>query len=241
MPTALGDLCRQLRLAHVVDYVSTQQNEQIRSIVEQILVAELDGRRRAKLGKLVQQAGFPHIKTFERYVYDHISFPNGSSPELLRELDWLERKENLLLMGAVGTGKTHMATALGVEACRRGKAVQFYRASDLVAVLQEKFALGTVSRFREKLKKIDLLILDEVGYVPFSQTGSELLFNVIADCYEQQSVIVTSNLEFGQWTSVFGDTKLTSALVDRLIHHAHILSFTGESFRFKQAMDRIPL
>ncbi|MBY0054147.1 ATP-binding protein [Brevibacillus agri] len=241
MPIELGNLCRQLRLAHVVDYVSSQQNEQIRSIVEQILIAELDGRRRAKLGKLVQQAGFPHIKTFEGYVYDHISFPSGSSPELLQELDWLERKENLLLMGAVGTGKTHMATALGVEACRRGKAVQFYRASDLVSVLQEKFTAGTLSRFREKLKKVDLLILDEVGYVPFSQTGSELLFNVIADCYEQQSVIVTSNLEFGQWTSVFGDTKLTSALVDRLVHHAHILSFTGESFRFKQAMDRIPL
>lgn len=165
-------------------------------------------------------------------MFDHISFPGGSSHEIIRELEWLERKENLLLMGAVGTGKTHMATALGVEACRQGKTVQFYRASDLVAVLQEKFASGVISRFR---------VLDEVGYVPFSQTGSELLFNVIADCYERQSVIVTSNLEFGQWTSVFGDTKLTSALVDRLVHHAHILSFTGESFRFKQAMDRIPM
>lgn len=241
MNTELLDLCRQLRLAHVVEYVTLQQNEQVGKIVEQLLTAELDGRRRAKLGKLVQQAGFPHIKTFEGYVYDHISFPNGSSHEMIRNLEWLERKENLLLMGAVGTGKTHMATALGVEACRQGKAVQFYRASDLVAVLQEKFTSGTVSRFREKLKKADLLILDEVGYVPFSQTGSELLFNVIADCYERQSVIVTSNLEFGQWTSVFGDTKLTSALVDRLVHHAHILSFTGESFRFKQAMERVPL
>lgn len=241
MAAELADLCRQLRLAHVMDYVSLQQNEELRSMVEQILSAELDGRRRAKLGKLVQQAGFPHIKTFEGYVYDHITFPNGSSPEEIQRLEWLERKENLLLMGAVGTGKTHMATALGVEACRRGKAVQFYRASDLVAVLQEKFAAGTLSRFRDKLRKVDLLILDEVGYVPFSQTGSELLFNVIADCYEQQSVIVTSNLEFGQWTSIFGDTKLTSAFVDRLVHHAHILFFTGESFRLKQAMERIPM
>jgi len=241
MATELADLCRQLRLAHVMDYVSLQQNEEIRSIVEHTLSAELDGRRRAKLGKLVQQAGFPHIKTFEGYVYDHISFPNGSSLEKIQGLEWLKRKENLLLMGAVGTGKTHMATALGVEACRRGKVVQFYRASDLVAVLQEKFVAGTLSRYRDKLRKIDLLILDEVGYVPFSQTGSELLFNVIADCYEQQSVVVTSNLEFGQWTSIFGDTKLTSALVDRLVHHAHILSFTGESFRFKQAMERIPM
>lgn len=169
------------------------------------------------------------LKRLKVHVYDHISFPSGSSPDMLRELEWLERKENLLLMGAVGTGKTHMAMALGVEVCRRCKSSQFYQTSDLVAILQEKFAAGTVSLFREKLRKVDLLILDEVGYVPFSQTGAELLFNVIADCYERQSVIVTSNLEFGQWTSIFGDTKLTSALVDRLVHHAHILSFTGES------------
>ena len=240
MQKELVDICRQLRLAHVVDYVAQQQDEATHKLVEQLLMAELDGRRRAKLGKLVQQAGFPHIKTFDGYVYDHIIFPNGNGPEKLLNLTWLERKENLIFMGAVGTGKTHMATALGVEACRQGHAVQFFRASDLVAVLQEKFASGMLSRFREKLRKMELLILDEVGYVPFNQTGSELLFNVIADCYEQQSVIVTSNLEFGQWTSIFGDTKLTSALVDRLVHHAHILSFTGESFRFKQAMERIP-
>lgn len=240
MQKELADICRQLRLAHVVDYVVQQQDEVTHKLVEQLLMAELDGRRRAKLGKLVQQAGFPHLKTFDGYVYDHIVFPDGNGPEKLRELTWLERKENLIFMGAVGTGKTHMATALGVEACRQGHAVQFYRASDLVALLQEKFATGMLSRFREKLRKMELLILDEVGYVPFTQTGSELLFNVIADCYEQQSVIVTSNLEFGQWTSIFGDTKLTSALVDRLVHHAHILSFTGESFRFKQAMERIP-
>jgi DNA replication protein DnaC len=240
MGKELADLCRQLRLAHIAEYISSQQDEQLRGLAKQLLAAELDGRRRAKLGKLVQQAGFPHLKTFEGYVTEHISFPQGSTLDTLRTLAWMERKENLLLMGAVGTGKTHMAIALGVEACQRGKAVQFYRASDLVAMLQEKFVAGTLSKFRDRLRKIDLLILDEVGYVPFSQTGSELLFNVIADCYEQQSVIVTSNLEFGQWTSIFGDTKLTSALVDRLVHHAHILSFTGESFRFKQAMERIP-
>lgn len=240
MKTDLAELCRQLRLAHVVEYVAQQQDEQTQELVEQLLLAEREGRRRARLGKLVQQAGFPHLKTFDDYTREHISFPAACTLETLLEMNWLRQRENLLLMGAVGTGKTHMATALGVEACRQGHAVQFFRASDLVSLLQEKFAAGSLSRFREKVKKVDLLILDEVGYVPFNQTGSELLFNVIADCYEQQSVIVTSNLEFGQWTSIFGDTKLTSALVDRLVHHAHILSFTGESFRLKQAMERIP-
>lgn len=238
MSQALIEACRQLRLAHVVEAVHNASDAHVAEIVEQMLSAELEGRRRAKLGKLVGTAGFPHLKTFEGYIFDHVTFPNGSTREMVMDLEWLERRENLLLMGAVGTGKTHMATALGVEACRRGMAVQFYRAADLVALLQEKFAMGTISKFRDKLRKAELLILDEVGYVPFSQTGSELLFNVIADCYEQQSVVVTSNLEFGQWTSVFGDTKLTAALVDRLVHHAHILSFTGESFRLKQALER---
>lgn len=238
MSQALVEACRQLRLAHVVEAVHHASDSRAAQIVEQMLIAELEGRRRAKLGKLVGTAGFPHLKTFQGYIFDHVTFPQGSTREMVMDLEWLERRENLLLMGAVGTGKTHMATALGVEACRRGMAVQFYRAADLVGLLQERFAMGTISKFRDKLRKAELLILDEVGYVPFSQTGSELLFNVIADCYEQQSVVVTSNLEFGQWTSVFGDTKLTAALVDRLVHHAHILSFTGESFRLKQALER---
>jgi DNA replication protein DnaC len=239
MSQNLVDICRQLRLAHIVEAVSLQSEAQTAAVVEGFLIAELEGRKRAKLNKLVGTAGFPHLKTFEGYVFDHITFPPSCNREKLLDLEWIRRQENMLMMGAVGTGKTHMALALGVEACRKGLGVQFYRAADLVAVLQEKFAMGMLSRFREKIRKVDLLILDEVGYVPFNQTGSELLFNVIADCYEQQSVIVTSNLEFGQWTSVFGDNKLTAALVDRLVHHAHILTFTGDSFRLKQAMERI--
>ncbi|GAC43912.1 ATP-binding protein [Paenibacillus popilliae] len=116
MRTDLAELCRQLRLAHVVEYVTQHQDEQMNERVERLLLAEREGRRRAKLGKLVQQAGFPHLKTFDGYVDTHITFPGESTLELLREMAWLKRKENLLLMGAVGTGKTHMATALGIEA-----------------------------------------------------------------------------------------------------------------------------
>lgn len=235
----LTDICRQLRLAYISETVQNHPDKQVAEVVENILIAELEGRKRAKLNKLVNTAGFPHLKTFDGYVFDGLTFPPGCSKEMLLSLEWLRGKENVLMLGAVGTGKTHMAIALGVEACRQGLSVQFYRAAELVSVLQEKFADGMLTRFRSKLRKMDLLILDEVGYVPFNQTGSELLFNVIADCYEQQSVIVTSNLEFGQWTSVFGDNKLTAALVDRLVHHAHILAFAGESFRLKEAMKKI--
>ncbi|HDI6354068.1 TPA: IS21-like element helper ATPase IstB, partial [Escherichia coli] len=143
---------------------------------------------------------------------------------------------NVLMLGKVGTGKTHLATALGVEACRRGYAVRFFRVPDLVALLQEKHANGALMRFQKELADCELLILDEVGFVPFHQTGAELLFHVISACYERNSVIVTSNLEFGQWNTVFGDTRLTAALVDRLVHHAHILAFTGESYRLRHAL-----
>lgn len=238
MNQALTDICRQLRLAHIVDVVTEQNDPNLTQTVESILGAELEGRKRAKLSKLVTHAGFPHIKTFEGYEFDNIAFPPSCNRDKLLSLEWRQRNENILLMGTVGTGKTHMAIALGVEACRRGLNVQFYRSADLVGLLQEKFAEGLLSRFRTKLRKLDILILDEVGYVPFNQTGAELLFNVIADCYEQQSIIVTTNLEFGQWTNVFGDNKLTAALVDRLVHHAHILTFSGDSFRLKEAMKR---
>lgn len=238
MSTTLAEMCRQLRLAHIAESVQSRNDQQVCSLIEEFLKVELEGRKHSKLNKLVHQAGFPHLKTFEGYAYENIGFPPSCNREKLQSLEWVKKKENVLMLGAVGTGKTHMAIALGVTACQQGLGVQFFRAAELVAILQEKFGQGLLTRFQAKLKKVDLLILDEVGYVPFSQTGSELLFNVIADCYEQQSVIVTSNLEFGQWTSIFGDNKLTAALIDRLVHHAHILTFTGESFRLKEAMAR---
>ena len=238
MTQTLAEMCRQLRLAHIIEALELRNDEQLIRLTEEILSAELEDRKRSKLNKLVHQAMFPHIKTFDGYIYDSVGFPASCNRDKLQSLEWIKKKENILMLGAVGTGKTHMAIALGVLACQKGMGVQFYRAAELVSILQEKFGQGLLTRFQSKLKKADLLILDEVGYVPFSQTGSELLFNVIADCYEQQSVIVTSNLEFGQWTSIFGDNKLTAALIDRLVHHAHILTFTGESFRLKEAMSR---
>ena len=114
-------------------------------------------------------------------------------------------------IGRVGTGKSYLSLALGVEACRRGHTVRFFRVSDLVALLQGKHQAGTLARFQKDITSCDLLILDEVGFVPFHQTGAELLFHVISTCYEQRSVMVTSNLEFGQWNTVFGDNRLTAA------------------------------
>ena len=187
----------------------------------------------------MSKASFPQVKTFDNYCFENITFPASSSKETIRSLKWLEDKENLLMLGAVGTGKTHLAIAIGVEACRREYSVKFFWVADLIATLQQKHTEGTLVKFRRELLKFDLLILDELGYVPFHQTGSELLFNVIADCYERQSVIVTSNLEFGHWNTIFGDTKLTAAMVDRLIHRAHILTFAGESYCLRNALGNL--
>lgn len=140
------------------------------------------------------------------------------------------------MVGSVGTGKTHLATALGIKACMQGKRVSFYRAGELTNKLLEKHEEGKEKKLMKKIEKADLFILDELGYIPFTKKGSQLLFSVITKSYEHQSIIVTSNLEFGRWNEVFGDKHLTAALLDRVIHHGHILSFSGESFRFKEAM-----
>ncbi len=199
---------------------------------------EVESRYHARVKRLLKKAGFLGTKTLEDYEFDHITWPKPSSKGEILELAFLEKHDNVLMLGAVGTGKTHLASALGIRACTRGKEVRFFRAVDLVNIMLEKHKAGTLPRFMRELQKCELLILDELGFVPFHQDGSELLFNVIADCYERRSVIVTSNLEFGQWNQIFGDNRLTAALIDRLVHHAHILAFTGDSIRLRQAMER---
>ena len=204
-----------------------------------ILQTEIRSREENRLKRLLKKAAFTQLKTLQDYDFDAVTFPENCTEVMLKDLCFLERKENVLMLGKVGTGKTHLATALGVEACRRGYTVRFFRVPDFVAILQEKRQNGTLARFQKELANCNLLILDEVGFVPFHQTGAELLFHVVSTCYERNSVIVTSNLEFGQWNAVFGDTRLTAVLIDRLVHHARILAFTGESFRLRHALSNV--
>ncbi|MBE0467559.1 MAG: ATP-binding protein [Candidatus Desulforudis sp.] len=193
-------------------------------------------RRQNRIKRLLKKASFINLKTLEDFDFQTVTVPESTSVAALTDLLFLEKKQNVLMLGAVGTGKTHLATALGVKACLQGTSVRFFRAVDLANTLLEKHKNDTLARYMRELRRCELLILDEVGFVPLHRDGAELFFNVIADCYERRSVIVTSNLEFGQWTSVFGDTRLTAALVDRLVHHAHILAFTGESYRLRRAL-----
>jgi DNA replication protein DnaC len=236
MRKELTAACKSLHLAHVVEAYETIPFHDRTEYLLGVLQAELRGREMSRIQRLMKKARFPQVKTLDSYDFRAVTFPVHCNQEYLTDLAFLERKENVMMLGKVGTGKTHLATALGVEACRRGQEVRFFRVHDLVAILQEKYRTGTLNRFLRELQKTDLLILDEMGFVPFHKDGAELLFHVISECYEQRSVIVTSNLEFGQWNTVFGDARLTAALVDRLVHHAHVLAFTGESYRLQHAL-----
>lgn len=236
MKTTLQRLCKQMRLAHIMDVYETIPFENPTQYLHDLLNAEQRGRDQMRIRKLINKAKFPQMKTFEGYSFDAITFLESINPEGLMRVDFIEKKENVIMLGAVGTGKTHLATAMGIEACKRGMKVRFFRVSDLISTLQMRFQSGTLHRFQKELFNSDMLIIDEIGFVPFHKDGSELFFNLMSECYERLSIVATSNLEFSQWNTVFGDDRLTAALVDRLVHHAHILAFTGDSYRLKNAL-----
>ena len=184
----------------------------------------------------LKQAGFDHIKTFENYQFDKIIIPNTLTIDTLRTLEFMKRQENLILYGRNGAGKSHMATALGVEACMQGKKVRFYKTAALVNELTDAKSNGSLIRYLRNISKLDLLICDEWGYLPFDSEGSQLLFQVIADCYEKRSLIITTNIEFSKWNGIFYDDQLTAALIDRLVHHSHLIVFDRDSWRFEHSL-----
>jgi len=225
-----------MRLAHVMDSYESMVFQNPTQFLRDVLQHEQQAREEGKIKRLLRKAKFPQLKTFEGYTFESVILPENCSQQKLKHVSFLEKHENVILMGAVGTGKTHLAMAMGVEACRQGKRVRFFRAADLVSLLQTKFQLGSLERFRKELLTSDMLILDELGFISFHPDGTNLLFHLLSDCYEHLSVIVTTNLEFSQWNTVFQDNQLTAALIDRLVHHAHILPFTGESYRLRNAL-----
>ena len=204
----------------------------------QLCELELIDRERRAAERRLKAAKFPTIKTLESF--DFKAQPSVNKPlvlELMR-CDYLDKRENLILVGNTGTGKTHLATALGVEACGRAKRVRFCKVVELVTQLIEAREERQLIRLKNQLAKLDLLILDELGYVPASKLGAELLFDVISTAYERTSIIVTTNLPFENWTEVLGSERLTGATLDRLTHRCHIIECNGESYRLKDAKRR---
>jgi DNA replication protein DnaC len=199
---------------------------------------ELLDRERRTTERRIHAARFPAVKSFDTFDFVAIPSLNKMLVMELARCEFINRRENVIALGNSGTGKTHAALALGLSACQRGHAVGFITAAQLVHQLMEARDEKRLIRFQAQLANYKLLIIDELGYVPLSLTGAELLFDVFSQRYERGSTMVTSNLPFEEWTSIFGSERLTGALLDRLTHHVHILEFNGDSYRLKQSRAR---
>lgn len=196
---------------------------------------ELIERERRMIERKIKAAGFPTLKSMDSFEFRAIPTLNKMLVLELARCEYISRYENIIALGNSGTGKTHIALALGLEACRKGKSVGFITASALVHELMEARDEKRLLKLQKQLAHFNLLIIDELGYVPLSATGAELLFETFSQRYERGSTIVTSNLPFDEWTSVFGSQRLTGALLDRLTHHVHILEMNGDSYRLAPA------
>ena len=233
MDMTLVDLCKQLRVNGVYAYVEEYQpdNPDLERFLTSALQAELDKRHINRQMKALRKAGFPTKKRFEELVLDKLPQDGKDALLALKALTFIKERRNVILIGNSGTGKTHLAIATGIIACEENYRVSFRTAAGLINEMVEARNENRLSLYLRQFKKIDLLILDELGYVTFDLTGAELLFQLLATRYETMSTIITSNLGFSDWVKVFHDRALTAAILDRITHHAMILNMNGQSFR----------
>lgn len=231
--------CRQLFLStHISERCAQEATPKQMEFVLSLLEDELRLREENRKSRLFKRAGFPTYKTFDGYEYRPVRFPPAFDQQSLEQLTFVPEKRNLVLYGPVGIGKTHMAIAAGVKACSLGYKTKFFTVTELVLKLAEARKNATLERLLRDLRELDLLILDEWGYVPVDKDGSQLLFRVISDSYESKSLILTTNLEFSKWGGIFTDDQMAAAMIDRLVHHGHLLIFEGRSYRMEHALMR---
>ena len=222
----MAALCRQER----ADY---------QTYLLRLAEVELADRERRAAERRVKAARFRVLKTLD--TFDFAAQPSINEA-LVRELmrgEYIDRRENVLLIGNSGTGKTHLATAMAFAACQQGRGVRFFSATGLVTQLLERREDRELERFLKQLDRSDLIVLDELGYVPFSKAGAELLFDVVGRAYERTSLMVTTNLPFEEWVEIMGSERLTGALLDRLTHRVHIIEANGPSYRLGEAKRRL--
>ncbi len=228
--------CRLSGIGEHYDRIVREANERgwsYDSFLDALLDQEVATRENSRFQRLLKQAKFPTLKTIDQFDFPQAPYLSKREVMDLFDGQFIEDRANLLFLGAPGTGKSHIATSLGVEACRQGKSVAFYTAANLGNLLVEMQDENQLNKFMSKLKKVQLLIIDELGYVELSHQTTQLMFQIFSERYEKGSIVVTTNLEFAEWTSIFHDERMTAAILDRLIHNSKILLFNGESYRFR--------
>jgi len=230
LPTFLREHDKQARLA------AAEGVDHVRYLAR---LTELIDRERRMVERRIKAAKFPAIKSLDSFDFTAIPSLNKMMVLELARCEWIERRENVIALGPSGTGKTHVALGLGLAACQKGLPVAFVTAAALVHEMMEARDEKRLLQLQRKLAKVKLLIIDELGFVPLSKTGAELLFELISQRYERGSTLITSNLPFEEWTETFGTERLTGALLDRLTHHVNILEINGESYRLNQSRARL--
>ena len=209
----------------------------IMEFLEDALARECNQRRENGQKKRIQQARFPYRRYLVDFKTGHFKTEIASRIDRLRTLDFIGSNENVILIGNPGTGKTHLAIALGIEACMQGKTVLFASVPNLVIELKEAMSLNQLTTYKRRFERYDLVILDELGYISFDKEENEILFNLLSNRNATGSMIITTNLTFDRWEEVFKDPVLTGAIVDRLAHKAHVLDMTGDSYRIKETKE----
>lgn len=233
----IAERCKELKLPTIArEYPTVCRQAQdggwtFEQFLAELLEQEVVQRRANVAKQRTREARFPDTKSLDQLDYTSLQGVSKSKIQALSSGQFIADAEDVVLIGPIGTGKTHLAIGLGLEAAKRRSRVAFIRTADLVRQLTEARDDRTLSRLHRRYQRVDLLIVDELGFVPLDKTEAELLFNLLADRYERRSTLVTSNLAFGEWVQVFGSEKLTTALLDRLAHHAHVLTTRGTSYR----------